>query len=110
MDDPQSTAIDAFQRWLVQLRDPDKPAYTYIRRIEQGFDAKRCDTKKVLRGVRVADNLVMTRQLMFFQLIGRKKTRALSLEEVAKQYVLEDIQTVYRDAMDTWKNARRKVS
>ncbi len=111
MNDPESLEkIAAFQRWLVQLRDPERPAYTYIRRVEQGFDAKRNDTKKVLRGVRVAVNLVMTRQLMFFQLIGRRKAQAISLEAVAQQYPLEDVQTAYRAAMEAWKTARKKAS
>lgn len=104
-----AVALLALQRWLVQLRDPENPAYTYIRRIELGFDAIRDDNKKVLRGARVANNLVITRQLEFFRLIGRRKARALSIEDVASQYSLETIQDHYRRAMDSWKR-RQKVS
>lgn len=112
MDENGSTAEPAaplaqFQRWLVQLRDHANPAYTYIRRVELGFDAIRSDTKKPLKGVRVASNLVMTRNLMFFQLIGRKKARAMSLEEVATQYSIDELRDTYRKAMDAWKYKKK---
>lgn len=111
MDETDTSGISpqlvALQRWLVQLRDPKDVAYSYIRRIELGFDATRDDTKRLLRGVQVGGNLVITRQLIFFQLIGRRKARAISLEDVAQKYSLEEMQTRYRTAMEAWKASQR---
>lgn len=103
----KASPLEALQRWLAQLQNPDTSTNP-IRRIEVLSETiRRSDNNKLLRGFMIADDLCMTRQRSFFRVDGDKAT-PVSIEEVAANYNLESMQARYRTAMDAWKSAQRR--
>lgn len=106
MSTPSASPIEALRRWLAQLISDN--GTNRLRRVETLFaHVTRDDTQKHLRGLMIADDLCITRNRMFFRVDGTHAV-PVSLEEVAANYNLDTLQTKYRAAMDTWKNAQRR--
>jgi hypothetical protein len=93
----------ALSRWLTQIH------YNSVRNVETSHvGITRSDNQKQLRGLLVAEDLVLMRKRTFYRIMG-KKAVPVSIEEVAANYSLEGIQKMYRDATDAWKNEQRRL-
>jgi hypothetical protein len=90
-------------RWIAQLQ------YNHIRRVESLFEhALRLDGKP-LRGIALADDLVITRQRAFYRIMDNgTRAEPYTLSQVSKNYNLRDMQIRYRAVQDAWKAAMRK--
>jgi hypothetical protein len=58
------------------------------------------------RGLKLADDLVLTRKRVFYRIAG-VKAEPLSIEEVAANYNLEALQAMYRVEQESWKTMQR---
>lgn len=93
----------ALSRWLAQIH------YNNVRNVETShLGITRTDNQKPLRGLLVAEDLVLTRKRVFYKITGKKAT-PMSLEEVAANYNLETMQEKYRAAAEEWKNSQRRA-
>ena len=96
----------ALSRWLAQIH------YNAIRNIETSFNVTRTDGSlgkgTILRGFKIADDLILTRKRTFYRLRGATAD-PVSLEEVAANYNLETMRATYRAATDVWKNEQRNL-
>jgi len=95
--------ITALARWLAQIQ------YNHARRLETGIEnvTRADEPSKPLRGVHIADDLVLTRNRTFYQIIGLTAV-LLTPEQVAARYNLADLQARYRSAVESWKSQRRR--
>src|SRR5215467_2867107 len=89
---------EALMRWLAQLQ------YNAIRNIETVIT--EVEQRPSFRAFRIADDLCITRNRVFYQIIGKKAVQ-ISIADVSANYNLEQMQTRYRSAVDTWKNFMR---
>jgi hypothetical protein len=107
----QRTKMDALCRWLGQLRASDARGFNSIRRVEELFEntTRTDDPNVALRGVLVADDLVLTRQRMFYQLRDGNAT-PVSIHFVAAHFDLDAIKTRYRKTQEQWRQRQRRVS
>lgn len=91
----------ALARWLAQIH------YNAVRRVEATFaHVKPVDSKLALRGLKLADDLVLSRKRTFYRIAG-SRAEPLSIEEVAANYNLEAMQVAYRVAQESWKSTQR---
>jgi hypothetical protein len=105
---PYMSPLAALQKWLVQTRRASGHD-DYLRRVETLMENVRRADGRALRGLMVADDLCLTRRRVFYRLLGTRATE-LTLEEVAAQYVLADMQARYKIAMDAWKSRNRRIA
>lgn len=107
-----SKELGALLRWLSQIRKGETGGFNSIRRVEVTLSARRTDDPKhALRGIVVADGLVLTRQRMFYRLLDDECTAVpISFAKVASLYALETIRENYRAAQERWKAQRRRAS
>lgn len=94
----------ALIRWLSQIH------YNAVRQIEAPFpNVITEDTKKPLRGFKIANGLVLTRKRTFYEIIGVQAV-PVTIEHVSANYNLAAMQSAYREATETWKQLQRKRS
>lgn len=95
--------LKPFTRWVAQLK------YNHIRRVESLFENAIRSDGRPLRGIQVSDDLVLTRQRMFYRIVDNgTRAEVTTLTKVSQNYNLRDMQVKYRAVQDAWKAAMRK--
>lgn len=95
--------LKPFTRWVAQLK------YNHIRRVESLFENAIRSDGRPLRGIQVSEDLVLTRQRMFYRIVDNgTRAEVTTLTKVSQNYNLRDMQVKYRAVQDAWKAAMRK--